>query len=143
MFCIHDSRYRSNLSAVRKIDEVFNIFIFGYFVLLFFGIVTEIEEVLSLFSAEEKPNVLDILLTIALVVLMLFSLFYTLKQTSDVNADSAEAKSLLYQYVLSTDPEDRTAVYYEEVYQSITVVIIIISIVLNGMFYLIIYYSSS
>jgi len=112
-------------------------------VLLFFGIVTEIEEVLSLFSAEEKPNVLDILLTIALVVLMLFSLFYTLKQTSDVNADSAEAKSLLYQYVLSTDPEDRTAVYYEEVYQSITVVIIIISIVLNGMFYLIIYYSSS
>ncbi|CAG2183518.1 unnamed protein product, partial [Oppiella nova] len=45
---------------------------------------------------------------------MLFSLFYTLKQTSDVNADSAEAKSLLYQYVLSTDPQDRTAVYYEE-----------------------------
>ncbi|CAG2112015.1 unnamed protein product [Medioppia subpectinata] len=105
--------YRSNLSAVKKIDEVFNIFIFGYFVLLFFGIVTEIEEVMSLFSHDEK-NILKILMTCAFVILMVFSMFYTLKQTSDVNDDSAETKSLLYQYVLSTNPEDRTAVYFEE-----------------------------
>ncbi|CAG2116247.1 unnamed protein product [Medioppia subpectinata] len=105
--------YRSNLSAVKKIDEIFNIFIFGYFVLLFFGIVTEIQEVMSLFSHDEK-NILKIVITLAFVILMVFSMFYTLKQTSDVNDDSAQTKSLLYQYVLSTDPEERTAVYFQQ-----------------------------
>ncbi|XP_054162556.1 uncharacterized protein LOC128960485 [Oppia nitens] len=103
--------YRDNMSDVSKIDEIFNIFIFGYFVLLFFGIVVEIEEVLRHFKEDNLKNGL---FACAFVAIMMFSLFYTIKQTADVNENSMNTKNLLYKYVLSTKPEDRTAIYYEE-----------------------------
>ena len=103
------------MEAVKTIDEIFNVFIFGYFVLLFFGIVTEVEDVMSIVSQNNDITVKDVLWTGTLVVVMFFSLFYTIKQTADVTDNSALTKSLLYDYVLSTNPEDRTAIYYEEV----------------------------
>ena len=82
---------------------------------MFFGIVTEVEECIAMFSADAKRTVQEVIQTIVIIGLMLFSLFYTIKQTSDVTDNSAQTKSLLYDYVLSTNPEDRTAIYYEEV----------------------------
>ena len=111
------------MTAVKKIDEIFNVFIFGYFVLLFFGIVTEVEECIGMFGPDANKTVQEVVLTITFIGLMLFSLFYTIKQTSDVTDNSAYTKNLLYEYVLSTNPEDRTAIYYEEVWNNILLLI--------------------
>ena len=103
------------MDAVNNIDHIFNVFIFGYFVLLFFGIVTQVEDVMSIFSKRDEIPVKDVLWTTTLVTVMLFSLFYTIKQTTNVTDNSAQTKSLLYDYVLSTNPEDIPDVYNKKV----------------------------
>ena len=103
------------MDAVQSIDEIFNVFIFGYFVLLFFGIVTEVEYLLSIVSLNADIPVRDVLRKGILVALMFFLLFYTNKQTADVTNNSALTKTLLYDYVLSTNPEDITDIYNKKV----------------------------
>ncbi len=107
-------RYKQNLDAATKIDDIFNVFIFFYFALLFFGIVTRVESVIAIFEGSDK-TVSQVILPLLYIGLMLFALFYTIKETSSVNEESATTKRLLYEYVLSTDPKDRDPDYYEEV----------------------------
>ncbi len=102
------------MNAVTKIDDIFNVFIFCYFALLFFGIVIQIENVNAIFEGSDK-KVSQVILSLLYIGLMLFALFYTIKQTSSVNDQSSTTKHLLYEYVLSTDPKDRESDYYEEV----------------------------
>lgn len=102
---------------VSKTDDIFNILVFGFFAVLLFGTVTRIENVIYLFGSEDK-TVTDIALSLLYIGLMLFALFYTIKETSDINDHSSQTKQLLYDYILSTDPQQRNSEFNEEVIDS-------------------------
>ncbi|XP_054152647.1 uncharacterized protein LOC128951424 [Oppia nitens] len=107
--------YKENLDNVDKIDQIFNGFIFAYFVFLFFGIIVEIGDLLALFNNNaNNTDKSQVISTLIVITLMLFSMFYTIKQTSDVTDQSMNTGKYLFEYVLATDPSDRSQLYTNE-----------------------------
>lgn len=108
------SRYQNILKTVQNIDRVFAFYIVVYIGFFFVGIIYFVSQIVDTLKAGGVEN-LQFMSMLGLAFLMILFLFYGLKEFTDVHEHSCLTKSILYDYVLNTKPEERSTKFFEEV----------------------------
>lgn len=108
------SWYMNILATVRVIDRVFAFYFVTFIGMLFFGIIVYISELVDMFLIGQIENA-HFMRMFGLITLMAFILFYGLKEFSNVYEESSDTKTIIFDYVLTCKPEDRSTQFFEEV----------------------------
>lgn len=97
-----------------SIDRVFSFYIVAYIGFFFLGIIYHVSQLVDIFQTGGVENV-RFLYVFGISALMSFLLFYGLKEFSDCSEHSSACKSILYEYVLSSNPDERSTAFFQEV----------------------------
>lgn len=122
---INFSRFQIIVKLTKKIDWAFFCYLPVFIGVLFFAIIYYSSR--SFDSLRSGNPGSEFIINALLLLVSTLILFYGLRELSEINVHSSETKTILYEYLMNVNPEDRTTTIYEEVCWSNTSYLIFVS----------------